>query len=240
MRTTTAHRRRPCGKRGGQLPIRRSCAARRYLFPLRVESCAAPRFVHVLRPANDSIIELPLRQGSVERDSPDPAGFDRFLRDHYQALLQFLRRRTVTTQDAEDAAQESLSRLLRYRESQPPAAWRPLLFRIAANVANDQARRAHSTRSREHVPFDEQEVAGNAVQPLTPDRILLDQRQLAQVLQAIRRLPDKCRNIFLLSRFQGMSNRAIAERCGISVRMVEKQITKALAACRAAVRESGP
>jgi RNA polymerase sigma-70 factor (ECF subfamily) len=193
-----------------------------------------------LTPGQHSILEFPLQNVAVGHSRPDAPGFDAFLRDHYQALLRFLRRRTASEQDAEDAAQESLARLLRYRESQPPDCWKPLLFRIAANVAHDQSRQALSHRRKAHVSLhDDHAFADAAVDTLSPDRKLADARQLALVLQAIRRLPEKCRHVFLLSRFHGMSNQAIADRCGISVRMVEKQITKALAACRTTVRDYG-
>lgn len=187
----------------------------------------------------DNLLDLPQRTPEALEDAA-PRGFDAFLQQHYKGLVQFLRPRTVTEQDAEDAAQESLVRLLRYRESEPARAWKPLLFRIATNVANDHLRQTRTQRHKAHVSLEEQDLSaiGDSNQP-TPEQRLADQRQLELVLGAIRSLPDKCRHVFLLSRFHGMSNHAIALRCGISVRMVEKQITKALAACRNKVRDYG-
>ncbi len=203
----------------------------------------------------DYLLEVPPRPavaapdecgpGSAPASDPAPVQppepFDTFLQQHYPALVQFLRHRTPSEQDAQDAAQESLARLLRYRESEPASAWRPLLFRIATNVAHDQLRHAQVQRQRAQLPPEEQDPAalgGSEAEP-SPEQRLADQQQLALVLSAIRHLPDKCRHIFLLSRFPGMSTHTIALRCGISVRMVEKQITKALAACRTRVRDYG-
>ncbi|MGV8093461.1 MAG: RNA polymerase sigma-70 factor [Mangrovibacterium sp.] len=45
---------------------------------------------------------------------------------------------------------------------------------------------------------------------------------------AINRLPEKCREVFELSRYDGMKNREIAEKLGISVKAVEGHISKAL------------
>lgn len=187
----------------------------------------------------DNLLHLPTA-AREDPEAPAAAGFDAFLRQHYVGLVQFLRHRTATQQDAEDAAQESLARLLRYRESEPERAWKPLLFRIATNVANDQLRHARTQRQKASVSLEEQDPStiGESPEP-TPEQRLADRRQLELVLSAIRHLPDKCRQVFLLSRFHGMSNHAIALRCGISVRMVEKQITKALTACRERVREYG-
>lgn len=187
----------------------------------------------------DTMLELPLRNAAADGAHAGARGFEAFLREHQQALLRFLRRRTACEQDAEDAAQESLARLLRYRESQPASAWKFLLFRIAANVANDQSRHAVSHKRKAHVPLENRVSRLVAIDVPLPERKLEDERQLALVLQAIRGLPDKCRHVFLLSRFHGMSNQDIADRCGISVRMAEKHITKALAACRAKVRDYG-
>jgi RNA polymerase sigma-70 factor (ECF subfamily) len=41
-------------------------------------------------------------------------------------------------------------------------------------------------------------------------------------------LPEKCREVFYLSRVEALSNKKIAERLKISHKTVENQITKAL------------
>ncbi|OQP44433.1 hypothetical protein A4H97_08615 [Niastella yeongjuensis] len=57
----------------------------------------------------------------------------------------------------------------------------------------------------------------------------LDVKQLEQkIYTVIDRLPDKCREVFLLSRFDNLSHQAIAEQLNISVSTVEKHIVKAL------------
>ena len=45
-------------------------------------------------------------------------------------------------------------------------------------------------------------------------------------------LPQRCREVFILSRFQGMKNREIAERLRISVKTVENHMTAALGQLR--------
>lgn len=74
--------------------------------------------------------------------------FDAFFREQYEALLHFLRRRSRTREDAEDVAQESLARFIRYTETQPPEAWKPTLYRIAINVVNDRQRKFRPPRAR--------------------------------------------------------------------------------------------
>src|SRR3546814_10201463 len=80
--------------------------------------------------------------------------FDCFLREQRDGLVRFLLTRLPNEADAQDAAQESLVRLARYRDKEPPDSWRPLLYRIAVNVAIDQQRIATTHRAAAHVPYD--------------------------------------------------------------------------------------
>lgn len=50
--------------------------------------------------------------------------------------------------------------------------------------------------------------------------------------QAIDELPERCRMIFLLSRFEDMTYKEIAQKLNISVKTVENQISKALKVLR--------
>jgi RNA polymerase sigma-70 factor, ECF subfamily len=49
-----------------------------------------------------------------------------------------------------------------------------------------------------------------------------------KIEKAVESLPPQCRNVFEMSRFKGMKNREIADELNISVKVVEKHITKAL------------
>jgi RNA polymerase sigma-70 factor, ECF subfamily len=50
----------------------------------------------------------------------------------------------------------------------------------------------------------------------------------SRIDNAIARLPTACRTIFILSRFEQLSNKQIAEALQLSVKTVENQMTKAL------------
>lgn len=64
---------------------------------------------------------------------------------------------------------------------------------------------------------------------MAPASHRLDEQDIMELLnQGIAALPDRCREIFILSRRQHLSNREIAERMGISIKTVEAQITIAL------------
>lgn len=158
---------------------------------------------------------------------------DAFVREHREALVNFLRHRVVNEADAQDAAQESFTRLLRYVESQPRSAWKPLLYRIAANVAHDQARKRAIRNGNGQVPLDSDELISD--EPSHEQMIAWDQ-ELAMIRDVIMELPPKCRQVYLLQRLRGMSYAAIARHCGISRKTVEMHISRALAALREAAR----
>lgn len=64
----------------------------------------------------------------------------------------------------------------------------------------------------------------------------LDAQELQAVLdQSMDRLPEKCREIFYLSRFELLPNKQIAKQLQISPKTVENQITKALRILRLSV-----
>lgn len=183
----------------------------------------------------DGASSIPLPEIAAGEQYVELRSFDAFIREHYRSLVQFLRRRTATEQDAEDAAQESMTKLLRYRESEPASAWKQLLYRIAVNVAHDQFRVAHTHCSKEHVSLDSQDLADHEYSP--EERAAYDQ-QVARLTQAILALPPKCQRVYLLKRVHGMSRAQIAARCGISVKMVEKHLANALVFLRRKVGDS--
>ena len=57
----------------------------------------------------------------------------------------------------------------------------------------------------------------------------------AKIWKAIDELPDKCRQVFLLSKSDGLSNEEIAEEMGISIKTVKNQMTKAFSRLREAL-----
>jgi len=183
----------------------------------------------------DTALQTHLGQGpdaDACRGADEGSDFEGFIRDQYRGLFHFLRRRTPSDQDAEDAAQESLARLLRYRETAPQATWKSLLYRIATNIAHDQSRLAVSHRNRSHVTLDGPASVELAADSPTPEERALQAQQIARLSRAILELPPKCQKVYLLKRVHNLKRAEIARRCGISVKMVEKHLATALAHLR--------
>ncbi|ANI90281.1 hypothetical protein A9P82_13855 [Arachidicoccus ginsenosidimutans] len=61
-----------------------------------------------------------------------------------------------------------------------------------------------------------------------------------KINDVIKRLPEQCATIFCMSRFEELKYKEIAERLGISIKAVEKQITKALKILRVELKEYLP
>lgn len=98
------------------------------------------------------------------------------------------------------------------------------LSRIATNLLRDRAKRAARQMTGSHVPADETRLAGHDQQ-----RLLESRDMLARVEAAMLKLRPKTREIFMAHRIDGLSYSEIAERTGLSVRGVEKQMSKAIA-----------
>jgi len=69
---------------------------------------------------------------------------------------------------------------------------------------------------------------------------LIEQEMEDKLNEVLNRLPDRCREIFKMSRFENKKNREIAEELDISVKAVEKQISKALATIRQEMKDYLP
>jgi RNA polymerase sigma-70 factor (ECF subfamily) len=102
---------------------------------------------------------------------------------------------------------------------------RAFLLRIAFNAVRDEWRRTAVRPGplADAGPHLETGAEGEQLEALL----------LKQVILA---LPPRLQEVFLLSRFGGLTYEEIAERCGISIKTVEWRMTKALAICAAKVR----
>lgn len=150
------------------------------------------------------------------------------IRRYHDSLIRFLRQRLRVKEDAADVAQEAYIRMMQYEGSQQIQSPSSMLFRIAINVANDLGRSEQMRRVGQQCSLDGLELASS--QP-APDREIAAEQDLELLYRAIEQLPPKCQQVFLLSRAKRMTYPQIARHCGISVKMVEKHISHALAIC---------
>ncbi len=72
---------------------------------------------------------------------------------------------------------------------------------------------------------------------VAPSDKLLESEIRVRIMEATAELPDKCREIFILSRNEQLKYQEIADHLGISVKTVETQMSKALQHMRIRLRE---
>lgn len=159
------------------------------------------------------------------------ASFSDFVRRQEAPLRRYLASRLPNEDDVRELAQECLLRLLRYCDTHDDASLERIMFRIANNLLTDRWRSVEARHTRDHVPLSAVDLACDTP---SQERQVAAQQRLARLKQVILDLPPKCQAVFVFSRIQGLSHAEIAAKCGVSVKTVEKHITKALAACRAA------
>lgn len=155
------------------------------------------------------------------------------LERYYRELLNFLSR-TVNDRDAAaDLAQESYARVLALRQSgETISNARALLYRTARNLVIDRHRR---TEIRAHEDIDalaDSDHAAAAPRYAQPEEAYAYEQHARAIVAAIEALPPRCREAFVLNRFEGMSHQEVADRMGISKNMVAQHIIRGVLACQ--------
>lgn len=176
--------------------------------------------------------------GAVAADDPlppddrVPSRSRRTLDDLYRTqgprLRRFFSRRTGTV-EAEDLVHEAFARYADRAEHGLEEVAKPeaYLSTVATNLLRNRAKLAVRRAAIYHQTFNDGLVSG-------PDPTVdLEHRdELRRLDAAVQRLRPRTREVFLLKRVEGMTYIQIAERVGMSVKGVKKQMAKALSELR--------
>lgn len=144
-------------------------------------------------------------------------------------LARYLRRR----EDAEDVVQESFTRVLeaaakgeiRYPQSYLYRTARNLAFNLKARKFNQVERPLADSASPDVIPDVVDEAESD------PEDRVMAQRQFELFCRAAASLPAQCREVLVLRKVYGLSQREVATRLGIAISTVEKHLAKALRRC---------
>lgn len=163
----------------------------------------------------------------------DEATFEQVFKSNFKRMHAYAFTILQDDHEAEEAVQQVFFRLWERNENLningPLAAY---LYRAVHNQCLNQLRHlkvrsahhlqvVYQHKNRESHPVD-QAVKGELEQ---------------KIRSALQELPEQCRTVFQLSRFEELKYRDIAERLGISVKTVENQMGKALKILRARLVE---
>lgn len=140
-------------------------------------------------------------------------------------LLRLLTARLGNRSDAEDAAQDMWVKLDQQPGTEPVAHPAAYLYRMAANLAADRRLSATRAATRDTAWLNVQ--PGVAEQP-TIERALLGRERLARVEGALAAMPERMSAALRLYRVDGMPQKEIAERLGMTVSGVEKLLRRAV------------
>jgi RNA polymerase sigma factor (sigma-70 family) len=143
---------------------------------------------------------------------------------HLSGIRAFFATR-VPSCDVDDMIQEVALRMQVRRERSEITNHQAYLFQVAHSVLTDRARRDQVRHRADHAALEE---IHHPVEECSPLRVLEGREQLALLLEALKELPDRTRQAFVLHRFEEMSYAAIARHLGVSVSAVEKHIMKAI------------
>lgn len=170
--------------------------------------------------------------------------FSRVYSIYFPKLVRFAREFVLSTEDAENVIQDIFIYLWEHQELLDTLTnLNAFLFTLVKNKCIDQLRhRKLLERKREEFKtvFDKEiQLKLYALQQF--DENALSNEDIEIILDnAINSLPEKCREVFILSRMEGLKNREIAERLNISAKTVENQMTTAIRKLRVELKDYLP
>jgi RNA polymerase sigma-70 factor (ECF subfamily) len=142
-------------------------------------------------------------------------------------------RSSVPTADLDDLAQEVFLRLLRYSDDIAIDNPQGYLFRIAANVANEWQERARHRRPHDHSWLEDLQVEFND----EPENAIAREVAREYMQEAVNKLPRRQREVLLLHVNEGLTYRQIAERQGLTYRVILRDLTRAYSQLRMLLRQ---
>lgn len=144
---------------------------------------------------------------------------------HEPGLRMRLSRMVRARVDVDDVVQETYAILAELHDVSHIQNARAYVFSVARSVVLQQVRRAQVVSIEAVAEIDHLDIPHDE---LSPDRHAEAGQQLRRVGELLAGLPKRSRQAFLLRKVEGLSQREIAKRMGISENTVEKHIGKCL------------
>ena len=170
-------------------------------------------------------------------DSETSHWFVEHLQPHESSLRAYLRSSLSSSSDVDDVVQDTYARILKVRETAAIRSAKALLFAVARNAVRDLIRRRSVARHEPITEIDDSPVLQDMMVDVV--EFVSRQQELALLSGAISALPARCREVLLLRKIQGLSQKEIATRLGISENTVETLVAKGTRRCRDFLREHG-
>lgn len=167
----------------------------------------------------------------------DEAAFNIVVNEYAEALYRFAFIRTQDQWFAEDAVQDVLVYIWKNRESLVVReSLKSYLYRAVANRTVSMLRSRKSQERVEQAVTNELQFPYNQSVSFNDAEARLEAEELQEIAQhALSKLPPRTREIFLLSREQGLSYTEISAVLNIGVPTIRNQVSRAAQAILAAL-----
>lgn len=140
-------------------------------------------------------------------------------------LNRFLQRNWRQEAEIPDLRQEVFARIYEAASRNKPLQIKAFLFRVARNLIIDRLRQQSVVSIEGVADFKELDVSTN--EP-SPEEHVSARQELRILEAAIQELPPRCRQIFLLRKVQGLSQKDVARQMKISEITVEHQVARGI------------
>lgn len=161
------------------------------------------------------------------------ASFEKAFKDYYRELVAFTYQYVEDHDMAEELVQEMFSNVwAKSSQIDIRTSVKSYLYGAVRNAALNHLKHQKVTRKY-------QEHEQHKIDYFEVDFLELDELQ-AEIDLAINKLPEKCREIFEMSRFEGKKNKEIAEKLNLSIKTIENQMGRALKVMRTALNKYLP
>jgi RNA polymerase sigma-70 factor, ECF subfamily len=176
----------------------------------------------------------------------DTRAFERLLTKHKRPVYNFIHRQVGNDATAEDLMQEVFLRVIKgassYKREAKFTTW---IYTIARNICVDQSRRAKHRRAASlDQPLrgnngDQRGTMGDTVADKGPavDRQVIGQELKGKIQQAIAKLNDEQREVFLMREYSNLPFKEIADIVGCPENTVKSRMRYALERLRAELEE---
>jgi len=144
---------------------------------------------------------------------------------HFDSLRNFLYFKVGDRDLAEDLAQESFIKLWDKRKEVRLATVKTFLYTIGGNLAIN-----HHKHMQVRFNFVNSRVQMHSIQD--PQYLMEEQEFKKRLEEVIASMTEGSREVFLMNRLEGLKYNEISERLDISVKAVEKRMSKALQVLR--------
>jgi len=180
-----------------------------------------------------------VKSAGIGNDPPDidqARWFTEEVQPHEQALRSYLHGLFPSLPDVDDLIQDSYARLLRAKRQGQIGYPKAFLFTTARNLALDFFRR------RKVLAIDGVADLG-ALAVIEEGTDVADavskQQELELLADAVRALPEHCRQVLTLRLLYGLSHKGIAEELRLSKHTVKAQLAKGIRRCADYLEKQG-